>query len=127
MLIQTLTGAIQDGGGDITAELLSCGYIDVVVSALAAMEQVGADDVNGMVGTCGPLWALKAMAGEALDQIEHKIRAIPTVNSALYFCKEHPDICNSTGLGQNYGTIATIVAATLYGKDEDNAFGFARK
>ena len=67
---------------------------------------------------------LTALSGEALDQIEDKVRAIP---SALHYCKDHPNICNTAEFGQTSGTYASTIAANLYGRDEDNTFGFARE
>ena len=39
MCFNNISEAVQAGGGDITARLLSCGCIDMLVSALSAVEQ----------------------------------------------------------------------------------------
>jgi hypothetical protein len=65
----------QIGGRDLTAQLLSSGLIDVVISGLSAVakvEEVG--EVNADVVFFG-LWFLKLIDGAALGQIEDKLRA----------------------------------------------------
>ena len=112
----------QVSGIDLTSQLLSCGCIDLVVAAISTVEEVGADNTNGLTGTM-PVWILKTLTGEALDQIEDKVRAIP---SALRYVKDS-QLGFSQGFGITASVIGTIVAANVYGKDEDNTFGLARE
>ena len=60
--------------------------------------------------------------GAALSQIEDKVRAIP---AALRYVKES-SISNIVASGSTCRVSAAIVAANLYGKDEDGASGFTR-
>ena len=121
--VALLVETAQAGGIDLTAQLLSCGFIDMVVSSLTAAETMAADHTNGFILLAGPLWILKTLTGEALDQVEDKVRAIP---SALRYVKDS-QLGHCTHFGTTCGVYGTIVAANLYGKDEDNTFGFARE
>jgi hypothetical protein len=118
-----LLESAQNGGADLTVQLLSCSYIDTVVSALSAVEKVGADNANGVVLAPGALHFLAVLDGEALPQIEDKLRGIPFV---LRYVKDST-ITFLSDFGMTAGAFATIVAANLWGKDEDNPFGFARE
>ena len=122
-VMQALLAAAQGGGADLTTQLLSCGFIDTLMSALSAVEQVGADHVNGCAVVLGALWLLWQMDGRAMPQIEDKLRAIP---SALRYVKDS-NISHMLAIGATASTIASIVAANLFGKDEENPFGFARE
>jgi hypothetical protein len=121
--MRDLVESSQGGGVDLTAQLLSCGFIDVVVAALSAVEKVGEDNVNQGLVVYGLLGFLSVLDGEALPQIEEKLRAIP---SALR-CVKDSKMTLLADFGLTASIFATIVAANLWGKDEDNPFGFARK
>ena len=121
--LKDLVDPAQAGGTDLTAQLLSCGAIDMCVAGLSAVEQVGAANTNGSVVTTGLMITLSNLDGEALGQIEDKVREIP---SALRYIKDST-ISNIEDLGLTASVIGTIMAAKLYGKDEGNAFGFARE
>jgi hypothetical protein len=121
-VVKELTESALAGGIDLTAELLSCGFIDTLVSALCAVEQLGAENVNGWM-TILCMMLLKTLDGAALGQIEDRLRSIP---SALRYLKDSK-IAHIESFGFSTGTFGTIVGATLYGKDEDNTFGFVRE
>jgi hypothetical protein len=104
--MKDLVESAQASGVDLTAELLAVGYIDTLMSALSAVEEVGADRANGCVVVWGGLWILSLLDGEALPQIEDKLRAIP---SALRYAKESK-IANCADFGVTAGTAATIAA-----------------
>ena len=123
-ILTTLNDTAQQNGTDLTAQLLSCGFIDILVSSLNAIDQVGADNVNGFAVICGSLWFLKSVGGEALGEIESKVRA--DARSALRYVTDSK-IANFTDFGQTSSVFGTIVAANLYGRDEENSFGFARE
>ena len=122
LAIKDLVESSQAGGVDLTAELLSCGFIDVMVSALSAVEEIGAENAQGVLVVMGILHSLLGLDGQALPQIEDKLRAIP---SALRYVRSSK-LAYFTEMGMSASTFATIVAANLWGKDEDNEFGFAR-
>jgi hypothetical protein len=122
-VVGMLAEAAEAGGTDLSGQLLSCGFIDVVVSALSAVEQIGAENANGWTVVGGLLYPLKGLNGQALGEIEEKLRSIP---SALRYVKDH-DITHIADLGWHSGSFATTVAANLFGQDEDNVFGFARE
>jgi hypothetical protein len=103
----------QIGGIDLTTQLLSCGYVDVLVSGLSAIERVGAENVNVHKVALG-MMLLKVLDGEALGEIEDRLRAIP---SALRYLKDSK-IENIAEFGLTSGTLGTIVAAALHGRDE---------
>ena len=121
--MRDLVEASQGGGVDLTAQLLSCGFIDVVVAALSAVEEVGEDNVNEGLVVYGLLGSLLVLDGEALPQVEEKLRWIP---SALRYVKDSK-MALLADFGLTSSIYATIVAANVWGKDEDNPFGFARK
>jgi hypothetical protein len=104
--MKDLIVAAQAGGADLTAQVLSCGFIDIVVLALIAVEKVGAENVHGCVIVCGLVWTMSVIEGEALPQIEDKLRAIP---SALRYMKDSK-ITQVSDVGMTAGTFATIVA-----------------
>jgi hypothetical protein len=52
-------------GADLTAWLLSCGFVDMVVAALSAVEQVGTGNANALVVLWGPLMLLTTLDGAA--------------------------------------------------------------
>ena len=119
--IKDLAEGAQFGGVDLTPELLACGFIDAIVSALIAVEKLGVENVHGNVVVWGLLGALRALDGEATPQIEELARkALP---SALR-CVKDSEIAYFTEFGLTAATFAAIVAAYLWGKDEDNPFGF---
>eukprot|EP01043_Picozoa_sp_COSAG02_P062726 COSAG02_NODE_8725_length_2462_cov_1.635633_2_plen_623_part_00 len=120
--IKEINEAAQQTGIDLTAQLLSCGVIDSIISALSAVEQVGAVDVNALVVIWGPLMLLTTLGGVALGQIEDKLRTIPT---ALRYVKDS-GLSNLVASGSAANVSGTIVAANLFGKDEDNTFGFSQ-
>jgi hypothetical protein len=104
-----LVEACQTTGTDLTAQLLSCGFIDTLVSALSATEEVGADNVHGVI-VVWMLWCLRNLDGEALGQIEDKLRAIPSV---LHYLVEHR-VDHFFDFGFTTSIFATILAANLY-------------
>ena len=106
MVMKHLVETAQAGGVDLSAQLLASGFIDTLMSALSAVEEVGADNVNGPVVCWSALGVLALLDGEALPQIEDKLRAIP---SALRYAKDS-NISGFIDLGMTAGTFATIVA-----------------
>jgi len=117
-----LADSAQAGGVDLTAQLLSVGFIDLVISALSAVEKLGAENVNGFL----VVWCIGLMIlvdGEALPQIEDKLRTIPRVFRYLKDSK----ISHCDGFGMSAGVYGTVAVANLWGKDEENVFEFARR
>ena len=108
-VVKELVEACQTTGTDLTAQLLSCGFIDILVSALGATEEVGADNVHGVV-VIWMLWCLRNLDGEALGQIEDKLRAIPSV---LHYLVEHR-VDHFFDFGLTTSIFTTILAANLY-------------
>jgi len=116
--------------------------------ALSAVEEIGPDHCNGVETgyiavyifkvsgrPISPLVValfppdrlrprlFKVLDGEALPQIEEKLRAVPSLLRNLI----DANITFMVGAGCTTGAFGTIVAANLFGKDEDNAFDFAQK
>jgi hypothetical protein len=112
----------QAAGVDLPAQMLSCGFIDIVISVLSAVEEVGAQNTNASA-VVTTLILLPILDGPALPQIEDKLRTIPHV---LHHVKES-NINWSTDLGFTSGAYASITAANLWGKDEDGPFEFSRE
>ena len=75
------------------------------MSALIAVEKVGADKVIDGHVVCGLLWPLAVLQGEALPQIEDRLRAIP---SALRYVKDSK-LAFIEDFGFTAGTYGTIV------------------
>jgi hypothetical protein len=107
---------------DLTTQLLSCGFIDVVVAALSAVESVLVAEkrLNEGVVVYGLLGFLSILNDERIDDA---VRAIP---SALR-CVKDSKASLLADVGLTASSQASLVAANLWGKDEDNPFGFARK
>ena len=122
--ITQLVEAAQSGGVDLSAQLLACGFIDTCVAAMSAVEEVGKENSNEYVMVFGPLQTLKTLDGQTLGQIEDKVREKGP--SVLRYVKES-GLAHVEDFGFTASVYGTIVAANLYGKDEDNAFGFARQ
>ena len=108
--MKDLVDTAQAGGADLTTQLLTSGFIDTLMSALSAVEEVGADNVNAHVVVTGALGIPAMLDGEALLQIEDKLRAIP---SALRYAKDSK-IVNMADFGLTAGTFATLVAGELH-------------
>ena len=117
-----LVGPAQIGGEDLTGELLACGFIDQFVAMLNAVEELGASNVCGDVIFFG-LWFLKLLDGEALPQIEEKLRA---AKPALRYLCDSP-ITSVAEIGWTCGVFSVFIAANLFGRDEGNTFGFVQK
>eukprot|EP01046_Picozoa_sp_COSAG06_P011845 COSAG06_NODE_682_length_13115_cov_17.917793_4_plen_497_part_00 len=109
LCMKELVENCQVVGTDLTAQLLSSGCIDIVVSALTAVEQLGSENVNGLVVVWSILRFLTILDGEALGQIEAKLRAVPSALRYLYESK----ITNCADFGQTTSTFVTILAANL--------------
>jgi hypothetical protein len=122
-VVKELVESAQAGGIDMTAQLVSCGYIDLVVSSLSAVQRSGADNANGVIIVNGVLWLLRVLDGEALGEIEDKLRMIP---SAFRYLKD-AKIFQVQDFGLSCGPFASAIAVNLYGKDEENSFGFTRE
>jgi hypothetical protein len=106
LTLRQLIETAQTAGADLTTLLLTSGFIDTLISALCAVEKVGADGVNGCMVAWGILAVLTVLDGEALPQIEDKLRAIP---SALRYAKDSK-LAHMADFGVTAGTYATIVA-----------------
>jgi hypothetical protein len=120
--LKEIVEAGQAAGRDLTGTLLSCGCIDALVSAIAAAEQLGVENVNGHVVVWDILKFLTVLDGEALEQIEEKLRA---VLPALRYIAEN-QCANMVDFGVTSQVFTAILAANLYGRDEMNPFGFSR-
>ena len=108
--MKDLVDTAQAGGADFTTQLLTSGFIDTLMSALSAVEEVGADFVSAHVVVTGALGIPAMLDGEALPQIEDKLRAMP---SALRYAKASK-IVTMADFGLTAGTFATLVAGELY-------------
>jgi hypothetical protein len=109
-VFKELVIAAYNIGIDLTAELLSCGFVDILVSTLSAIQQLGEEHCHGFNVCVGILWMLKDLQGEALDQIEDKIREVP---SALRYVI-HSKLGHLSEPGMTCSCIGTVVAANLY-------------
>jgi hypothetical protein len=117
--MKELVEALQLGGTDVTPQLISTGFIDLIMEAFEAVEQVGHRNVTGH-HLCWGLVLLKELEGECLVEIEQKYREHKV---ALRYLIDHP-VCHSLEQGWSTNTIGAVVAAQLFGRDEENSFGF---
>lgn len=85
------------------------GYIDVLISSLEAVQPLGADYANAEVVTYGGLWLLKVLDGEAIGQVEDKLRASPVMLRYMV----DSNIVSLAYLGQTSGTLGTMLAVRL--------------
>ena len=108
-----VTQGAQNSGMDLTSQLLENGFIDIMISALAAVETVGADNSSAIVITYGVLNLLKNLDGAALDQIEGRLRGAPSTLRYLV----NTNIEHIRDFGYTSGTFATNIAANVFGKD----------
>ena len=121
--VKELVESAQAGGQDLTEHLLSCGYVDLLLSVLNSVEQVGATNVHGFYVVFGIGQFLQMLNGSALAQVYDKLRA---ASDALHYLHDS-EISFIRDFGMTASTMATIVAANLYGKEEDNSsFGFSQ-
>lgn len=123
-VVTVLVDSAQAGGRDLTEQMLTSKHIERIVLALKAVQKIGADKVSGMVVINGPLWTLKSLYGEALGEIEDRLRAC---TEQLRYLKNSRIWIHEEGMGITSSVFATLVGANLYGKDEDNTFGFKRE
>jgi hypothetical protein len=138
----------QKDGTDLSTQLLSSGFIDVLASALGAVEALGAENTNGFCAVYG-LLLLQELRGEAFPQIAAKMLKVV---SSLRYLVEHPvehvkdfgyssGICMIMAAGESLRALLVVAfcsrpirfacvvvcrTACLFGKDEDNPFGFTR-
>eukprot|EP01043_Picozoa_sp_COSAG02_P026527 COSAG02_NODE_1532_length_12086_cov_6.489447_7_plen_474_part_00 len=126
--IKDVIMATAPQGVDVTPLLVSSGYADALVSALKAIEYVGVAKVNASVTAVFVLQTCDAITindGRCLPQIQEMIRS---AKSALRFCAEEgAHLAFWADAGLTTGVFATLVAASLYGKDEEGAFELKQK
>jgi hypothetical protein len=108
IVMKHLVETAQSGSIDLSAQLLASGFIDTLMSALSAVQEVGADSVNGVVIVWSALGLLALLDGKALPQIEDKLRGINTVRALRY--AKGSNISGFVDFGMTAGTFATIVA-----------------
>ena len=73
--IKDVVEGMMISGEDITPILVSSGYIDMLVSALKAVEQIGVDESCDTIFVYGVLQAMAQLnEGSCLPQIEDKFR-----------------------------------------------------
>jgi hypothetical protein len=109
LCMKELVEGCQAVGTDLTAQLLSCGYIDMVVTALTAVEELGSDSVNAFQLVWNILRFVTLLDGEAHGQIEAKLQAVP---SALRYIYEN-NLNHLADFGFTSRTLMTILAANL--------------
>ena len=107
--IKELIESCQVAGIDLSAQLLSTGFVDMVVSALKAVEELGSDGVNTFNLVWSVLRLVTVLDGEAYDQIEAKLRTVP---SALRYIYDN-NLNHLADFGFTSRTMMTIVAANL--------------
>ena len=107
--VKELAEATQASGGDLSTELLSCGYIDLLVRALCAVQEVGADGVHGQVVVQGMLHCFVTLDGAALPEIEAKLRA-PGPAQALRYVKDSK-IVHIPEFGYSSGTMGAFLVS----------------
>jgi hypothetical protein len=108
-VMKELVDVAQAGGTDLTPQLLTSGFIDTLISALSAVEEVGAEHVHGFIVIWGAVSMPTILDGEALPQIEDKLRTIP---SALRYLKDSK-IVHGVAFGLTAAMHATTVAGAL--------------
>eukprot|EP01046_Picozoa_sp_COSAG06_P041178 COSAG06_NODE_5080_length_3740_cov_20.335347_3_plen_444_part_00 len=109
--MRDLVETAQASGTDLSAQLLASGFIDVLMSALRAVEEVGTENIAGNVVSWGVVGILSLLNGEALPQVEAKLKLMPT---ALRFVKDSK-ITHYSPFGFTAAIFATIVAANVFG------------
>ena len=109
LCMKELVEGCQAVGMDLSAQLLSCGCVDMIVSALTAVEKLGSDSVNPFQLVWNILRFVTILDGEALGQIEAKLRAVP---SALRYIYEN-NRNHIADFGFKSSTMMTILAANL--------------
>jgi hypothetical protein len=83
--MKDLVLAAQAGGRDLTTKLLSCGCIDLLIASLHAVQELGAENSNGFTMCWGMLQMLVELHGEAMPEIESKLRAAKSGKKRLSF------------------------------------------
>ena len=125
MILHTMKDLIetaQVGGRDLTAQLLDMGFIDVLVDCIKSVPEVGCQNCNGVVNTWGYLWTLIILSGEKMQEIEGKVRE--QRNAIRYMIDNNIIFAHAHGIESS--TFSCVLAANLFGKDEENSFGCAR-
>jgi hypothetical protein len=114
-LMKDLVETCGIAGTDLSARLLSSGYIDLMTSALLAVEQVGSEKAS-----CWPvvysLWLLSGLDGEALPEIEAKVAQ--SLGPALRYMVEH-EVTIFSAMGWSTKTFGASVLANIWGKQEE--------
>lgn len=118
-LMKDLVESCQGSGVDLSSRLVTSGYIDTMTSALLAVEQVGSEKAS-----CWPvvysLWLLCGVNGEALPEIEARIKN--TLGHTLRYMIEH-EVKIFSAIGWTTKTFGTQLLAQIWGKEESDAGG----
>eukprot|EP01052_Picozoa_sp_SAG31_P018836 SAG31_NODE_1350_length_8681_cov_14.408879_4_plen_466_part_00 len=125
-LVKELVEAVANEGTDITAELLSSGYIDAVISGMEAVSQISSAMELCVSSICfGLLGSILAInSGACLAQIESKLRGSTAVKAAVRYLIDQ-DLIWSVGMaGFSTGMFGTMAAVSLWGREEDDGDSF---
>ncbi len=122
--LKEIVGSAQMAGTDVTQQLLDCGFIDLLITALEETQMLGAGKTNALLVCWTALWTLLMLDGSALCQIDAKLR---TLASTLRFLADSEiDFIAESGLTS--GVFGTLIAANVFGKDEEeNSFGLTQR
>ena len=122
--IKEIVGSAQIGGIDVTQQLLDSGFIDLLTSALRETEQLDACKMNACMVSWSALWLLLMLDGSAVSQIDAKLR--PLASTLRFLADSQIDFLVESGLTS--GVFGTLIAANLFGKDEEeNSFGLTQR
>jgi hypothetical protein len=118
-LIETAQATL---GRDLTPQLLELGFIDLLLDVLRSVPEVGSQNCHGVVCVWGYMRTLVILHGEKLQEIEDKFRE---ERNALRYLIDN-NIIFAQSLGLTGSAMASICAANLFGKDEENSFGITK-
>eukprot|EP01046_Picozoa_sp_COSAG06_P019444 COSAG06_NODE_1387_length_9616_cov_4.512136_2_plen_428_part_00 len=117
----------QNAGVDIVRPMLECGYIDMLVGNMQAYTQMAdsPNDTSVVAIWYGIFYFLSAidLRDTTAEPIKDKLRAEP---AAMRFALDHDQYCFGSFKMQT-STHGTMVAANVFGRDEDGGFSFAQR
>ena len=121
--MKDLIETAQVSGRDINAQLIDMGFVDVLVDCLKSAPEVGWQKCNGVVCTWGFLWTLLVISGERMEEIE--ARVCEQRYAIRYLIDNNVIFAHAHGIESS--TFSCVLAANLFGKDEENSFGITQE
>jgi hypothetical protein len=118
----------QAAGVDVVSRLLDGGGIDLVLSTLTAYQVLRRSEVSPTAVVWGNMFVLEKLLFRADGSLEERVmeKLRTEARGSFRYLLDHP-LCFFADFGFETGTIATRVAVTVWGRDEQDSGAFVFK